>query len=94
MGKARKDVEVKRTKKSNTPSLVVSEHHRAHIPARFHMSLFYSRRFRCKSFLNFYLSLAQSSTHESCLTVLPTTHPAFAETCQVVFNLQEVLRAG
>ena len=35
-----KNVEVKRTKKSNIPPLVVSEHHHAHIPARYHMSLF------------------------------------------------------
>ena len=35
----RKNVVVKRTKKSNIPPLVVSEHHRTHIPARYHLLL-------------------------------------------------------
>ena len=60
----RKNVVVKRTKKSDIPPLVVSEHHRAHIPARYRVSLFTLEG--VNDFLPlFYHSHAQSSTHES-----------------------------
>ena len=55
---------IKRTKKSNIPPLVVSEHHRAHIPARYCVSLFTLGGVNNVLPL-FYHSHAQLSTHES-----------------------------
>ena len=60
----RKNVVVKRTKKSNIPPLVISEHHRAHIPARY--CVFFFTVEGVSDFLPlFYHSHVQSSTHES-----------------------------